>query len=306
MAPPHPSLRHQFLATVVPRIRGGRNAPDWEQRRRENAGRDRRLPIRAVPGLHRHFEHQVRMAGHGRTQFPVHVLEPLDQPAVRTLFHVHGGGYVKPIDPFHVRWATRLARRTGARVVLPDHPLGPEFTWSDSHDEMASELRRWIEDEPGTVTLSGDSAGGGYALALAQTLRDAGAMLPGHLLLVSPWLDLTCSTPGTEEVAGRDPWLTLETLHAWARWWGGEGADLTRPELSPLFGHLDGLPRTLLQVGTRDLLAPSARDLAERARAARWDLTVAEEPDAVHVYPLLPGIPEARVAMEQAVYFLKS
>src|SRR3712207_7656426 len=46
-----------------------------------------------------------------------------------------------------------------------------------------------------TVTLAGDSAGGGLALGLAQTLRDQGLPQPRRLLLVSPWLDLTLGNP---------------------------------------------------------------------------------------------------------------
>lgn len=38
-----------------------------------------------------------------------------------------------PIDQMHVRYATRLADAIGARVVMPDYPLAPEHTWSDSH-----------------------------------------------------------------------------------------------------------------------------------------------------------------------------
>ena len=46
--------------------------------------------------------------------------------------------------------------------------------------------------------------------------------------------------------------------------------------------------------GTRDLLVPGCRLLARRAAEAGWDLTYVEEPDLIHVYPVLPFIPEAR------------
>ena len=36
------------------------------------------------------------------------------------------------------------------------------------------------------MVLAGDSAGGGYALALAQALRDRGGPQPTHLLLHAP------------------------------------------------------------------------------------------------------------------------
>ncbi len=56
--------------------------------------------------------------------------------------------------------------------------------------------------------------------------------------------------------------------------------------------------------GTRDLLVPGCRLLVRRAAEAGWDLTYVEEPDLIHVYPVLPGIPEARRARRLAADFL--
>ena len=52
----------------------------------------------------------------------------------------------------------------------------------------------------GGIVLAGDSSGGGYALALALTLRDRGGPPPTHLVLHAPWVDLTTSTPETRGV----------------------------------------------------------------------------------------------------------
>jgi hypothetical protein len=46
---------------------------------------------------------------------------------------------------------------------------------------------------PNKVIISGDSAGGGLALALLQVIRDATLPLPAGGVLVSPWCDLTHS-----------------------------------------------------------------------------------------------------------------
>ena len=56
--------------------------------------------------------------------------------------------------------------------------------------------------------------------------------------------------------------------------------------------------------GTRDLLAPGCRLLAGRAAAAGWDLTYVERPDLLHVYPLLPFVPEARARPRQLEFLL--
>ena len=93
-------------------------------------------------------------------------------------------------------------------------------------------------------------------------------------------------------------------IFATADWWAGRPDDLGRPEVSPGLCDLAGFPPALMFCGTRDLLMPGCRLLARRAAEAGWDLAYVEEPDLIHVYPLLPGIPEARRAWRTTVDFL--
>lgn len=301
-----PSLRHEVLAWAVPRIRRSRDLDDVARERARveqwHAGLDRSLPTGRVPRFDRRFTVSVEETG----GFPTHVLAPRDVEPLRTVLFVHGGGYMAPIDPFHVRYAARLARALRARVVLPDYPLAPEHTWRDSFPAMTDLAARWAEDSgPRGLVLAGDSAGGGYALALAVALRDRGGAQPTELLLHSPWVDLTTSTPETAEVSAGDPWLFLGKLHAYAEWWAGSVEDLARPEVSPGLADLAGLPRALMFCGTRDTLVPGCRLLARRAAEAGWDLTYQEVPGLIHVYPMLPFVPEARTAWGQTLEFLR-
>ena len=219
-----------------------------------------------------------------------------------TVLYLHGGGYMAPISAWQVRYAARLAAELGVRVVLPDYPLAPEHTWRDSHDDLVTLARRLARE--GDLVVAGDSSGGGLALAIAESVRDAGGPQPRRLLLLSPWVDLTTSTPETASLDPVDPWLFIGKVKAYAGWWAGGPDDLGRPEVSPGLGDLTGLPPALMFCGTRDLLVPGCRLLVRRAADAGWDLTYVEEPDLIHVYPILPGLPEARHAWRRTVDFL--
>jgi epsilon-lactone hydrolase len=297
-----PSRRHQLVAAAIPRLRGSRDLDSEPAERAAVVARhatlDRSLPVRAVRGLDRRFDVRVEQLD----GFPAHVLTPRGGTPVRTLYYLHGGGFTSGIDAFHVRYATRLADALQARVVLPDYPLAPEHTWRDSHDALVADAARWA-DEPGGIVLAGDSAGGGLALAVALSMRERGHTPATHLVLHAPWVDLTTSTPETAEFARRDTWLFLGKLHAYAAWWAGSPDDLGRPEVSPGLADLSGLPPALMLYGTRDLLAPGCRLLATRAAEAGWDLEWIEEPDLIHVYGILPLLPEARRAFRQVVEF---
>jgi monoterpene epsilon-lactone hydrolase len=301
-----PSRRHDLLAWAVPLVRRSRDLDDVEAERdrlsRRHARLEPRLPVRAVPRFAKRFSVVTEQVG--EPGFASYVVTPHGIDPRHTVVYLHGGGFVAPLDPFHLRYVTRLAVALQARVVLPDYPLAPEHTWRDSHEALADLTARWAADSRDLV-LAGDSAGGGIALALAQTLRDRGGPQPSHLLLHSPWVDLTSSTPETPEFSALDPWLFLGKLHAYAAWWAGSAADLGRAEVSPGLASLDGLPPALMFCGTRDTLAPGCRLLARRAAHADWDLTYVEVPDLIHVYPLLPLIPEARAAWRRTLEFLR-
>lgn len=307
---PVPSLTHQALAWALPRLRRSRDldSPEAERARLERwhvgtVGRP--LPTNAVPRFARRFSVVREEVPTDGGSFASYVLTARGTSPTRTVVYVHGGGYTAGIDPFHVRYAARLADRLGVRVVLPDYPLAPEHTWRDSHDALVRLAAEWGERSPGGTVLAGDSAGGGLALALALSLRDRDLPQPDRLLLHSPWVDLSTSTPETEAFDAVDPWLFLGKLRAHAAWWAGSPDDLARPEVSPALGDLAGLPPALVFQGTRDLLTPGTRLLVRRAQEAGWPLTYVEEPDLLHVYPLLPLVPEARRAWRRTEEFLR-
>jgi acetyl esterase/lipase len=155
------------------------------------------------------------------------------------------------------------------------------------------------ETEPGSVVVSGDSAGGGLALIVARDEpRLAGCML------MSPWLDLTADWAAQPELVRRDVILTPAWLEACAAAYARE-ADRAKPTISPLFGDLEGLPPLLIQCGTDDLVAPDADRLAVRARAAGIDVTATRWPRLWHNFPLQPDLlAAADAAVNQAAGFI--
>jgi acetyl esterase/lipase len=283
---------------VIPVVRRAAEVDDPDRVRRQVLDRQAKdgsgPPPRTVRGLD-----VAEIDGVG---FPVHDLQPAGTTPTRTVLFLHGGGFVGGIDRFHWRFVATLARETGSRVVVPDYPLTPRHTWSDSQPRLLDLFEQLAIQSPGGVTLAGDSAGGGLALALAQQAARRPGPQPTRLLLISPWVDLAGTTPGTEQVAAYDPWLKLSKLRLYGGWWAGDD-DPARPEVSPLHGDYAGLPRTLVLCGTRDLLVPQVREAVRRAAAAGVHVTYREEQGLLHVYPLLP-VPEARPALREIVDFL--
>jgi len=296
-----PSLQHAVASRVVPILRRNMSADDIPAMRSALARANRSVKEAPPKDVRRTHEESVGNV-HG---FPVFTLSrPGAENSGPTVLYLHGGAYVRPADARHWRFVTRLADALEARAVLPVYPLAPEFTVEDSFDGMVELFEEVASQSPEGVILVGDSAGGGYALALAEALRDRGGPQPDRLVLIAPWVDLTGTTPGTLEAAERDPWLSHPHLAIYASMWAGtdDAARLATPRLSPGLGDLEGLPPTLMLCGTRDLLQPACDALFARAEEADWPVEYVVAPGLIHVYPLLP-IPEAREAFRQIVHF---
>ncbi len=129
-----PSLRHRALAFALPRVLNASELVDEDLERAEvmaaQSAKEQsgamELPTSAVPGFSRRFDVvEERLTGPRGVEFASYVITPKGTAPTATLFYVHGGAFVSPIDRFHVRYVTRLAQSLGVRVVLPQYPLAP-------------------------------------------------------------------------------------------------------------------------------------------------------------------------------------
>ena len=219
--------------------------------------------------------------------FPVWTVRPRGGTG-STAVYLHGGAYTAGIAPQHWTLIGRLAD-AGVRVEVPLYGLAPPHTHRDAYPFLRRLWAEVVAEEPaGDLVLAGDSAGGGLALGLARQLVADGDRGADRLVLLSPWLDLTLSNPRMPEYERRDPWLATAGLHEAARAWAG-GDDPTAPRLSPMNGKLDGLPPTVLLVGTREIVLPDAEAFAAAAAAAGVEVDLLVADGAVHVYPLVPA-----------------
>jgi epsilon-lactone hydrolase len=191
----------------------------------------------------------------------------------QTMVYLHGGAYVIGSAATYRELIGRLSMATGMWVLAPDYRLAPKDPFPAAVDDALAAYR-WLLGagiEPGHIAISGDSAGGGLALATLLALRDAGEQLPAAAVLLSPWTDLTCSGDSYVSRAESDPLFTREALVQLAGHYL-DGADPTSVLASPIYGDLKGLPPLLVHVGSDEVLLDDSTRLAERARAAGVDV----------------------------------
>jgi len=223
-----------------------------------------------------------------------------------TLLYLHGGGYFACSPQTH-RSITGAYAVRGFNVFAPAYRLAPETPFPGAVDDALATYRALLERVPaGRLAISGDSAGGGLALATMLAAKDAGLPMPACALLFSPWTDLAGTGASVVTNARRESMLYAPKLNAAASIYLN-GAASEHPLASPYYGDLKGLPPLLIQVGSPEILLDDSTRLAARAQAAGVvvDLSIWDNvPHAWQVSQMF--LPEARLAMDRAVTFAKA
>lgn len=238
-------------------------------------------------------------------EFSGHWIYPKKKDYGKTILYCHGGAYVSGPSLLHWRVLSHIALSGNYRILMINYPKAPEHPYPAALNAVYSAYRHLLENTVSDdIILMGDSAGGGLALALSMKLRDDNQSLPSRQILLSPWLNLAMDNEDTPKQSELDNMLALPGLADAAGFYRGK-EDPRHPYISPLFGSLEGLPPTLLMIGTLDLLLPDCRDFRSKAEAASLDLTYEEWDDMFHVWMLnIPYIPEASEAVSRILDWL--
>jgi acetyl esterase/lipase len=197
------------------------------------------------------------------------------------LVYVHGGGFHGGSFATHAYPLRSLATALKRRIVFPLYRLAPEHPFPAGLDDVTHVLSS-ASSESDDVLLAGDSAGGTLALGAWQRLKET--PLTG-LLLVSPWLDLTVSSPTVDD-APHD-YLEADVIRRLADAYLA-GADPRSPLASPAFADVSRLARTLIASGGEEAFRGEIAAFVERARAAGVDVEHDVAADLPHTYPLVP------------------
>lgn len=208
------------------------------------------------------------------------------------VLYLHGGAFCVGSPATHRALTARLALVTGLPVFALDYRLAPEHRHPAALDDAVAAFNALStdSDEAGRpVILAGDSAGGGLALSTALALRDSGSPRPAALVLLSPWVDLAMRDAPAAEPPG-EAMLSVAWAAACAAHYLGNSTSADSPPVSPLFADLHGLPPTLIQAGTDELLHGQALQLDAALQAAGVETRCEITAGRWHVFQIHGGV----------------
>lgn len=263
-------------------------------------------PAQNAAGMHWMVDKRIPVERIDIDGLPAAWIRPGDAEDEKVIIHLHGGGYVTGFIDSHLMMCVPMAKALKRKMLLPEYRLAPANPFPAALED-ALKTYRWLLAQ-GTdacdIVLSGDSAGGGLALATALALRDAGDPLPAALICISPWADLTNRGASHAANAQIESVLRTDVLNKWASFYT-DTSNLTNPFVSPVYADFHGLPPLLIQVGSDEILLDDSLTLAQRAQADGVDVSLRVWDELWHAWPVLGDlIPESGMAFEEMREFV--
>jgi acetyl esterase/lipase len=179
-----------------------------------------------------------------------------------------------------------LVAELGCVIVSVDYRLAPETAFPGAVEDCYAALK-WFHQQAETlgvdrtrIGVSGMSAGGGLAAALAVYVRDKGESLLAFQNLIYPMIDdRTCLRKPNPHV-GQHVWTQRDNRFGWKCLLGVEpgSAGISSHAAAARAEDLSRLPPTYLAVGALDLFLQENLDYVNR-------LAHAGVPVEAHVYP---------------------
>lgn len=213
----------------------------------------------------------------------VETLQYKDSLAKDCLLQLHGGAYVFDFNDNYRRMAHKYIKiHPQFKVYSPYYALAPKDPFPKALNQMVGIYKTLLKTYyPDHIIVTGDSAGGGLALALAYELNDQNLPLPKAIITMSAWTDFLGKGKSYKENNGKDPFFEVNDLDDDIKAYAGE-YPYTLDKLSPKYGDYSKLPNLLMFVGGDELIKSDTLDIGLNHSKA----IVHEFSKMFHVYPL--------------------
>ena len=125
----------------------------------------------------------------------------------KVIFYIHGGAFVlgEPFSPI-IHWMS-LNLPSSISIYSVEYTLAPDAKFPHQLHEIYENYKYLLKEKnisEKEVIIMGESAGGNLSLAFVNYLQSLQLPLPAALVLYSPWIDLSLSSPYYIENSSND------------------------------------------------------------------------------------------------------
>ncbi len=226
---------------------------------------------------------------------------------VRTILYFHGGGFVAGTPESHRPVIGRLVEASGVRGFSVRYRLAPECFFPaavrDGIDAYRGLLAKHVPAS--SIILAGDEAGGGLAFAVTLAVRNAGLDMPGGVVGLSPWADLSLSGPSMLHNRKADTVLDWDLLFLSARYYLRK-SNPCDAYASPAYAAFTTFPPVMVHAGAHEILRDDASKLGDRCAEAGVPVSVEIYDGMGHLFQMEQGRNEAKVSLSRLAQFIRA
>lgn len=225
----------------------------------------------------------------------------------RIVIHFHSGGYVQGSSQAYRDFAYRVSAASDAPVLVPDYRLAPEFLYP-APVEDARAVYDWALAAYGAdkIVISGDSAGGGLAMALLLAIRDHGLPTPAGGIGISPLLDLAGESRSMETNAPSDPLIDRNMVVEMGKVYIGDIDPHEHPYCSPVYGDKADLPPLLLMASNSEVLRDDVTRFAEGVRQRGGQVETHFPDNMTHIWTFFPFLEQSAASVAEIGGFVRA
>ncbi|MCW2540698.1 MAG: Acetyl esterase/lipase [Frankiales bacterium] len=250
------------------------------------------------------FEERSAPGPAGAPDLPLLICRPTDPTAASDagIYYVHGGGMVGGDNRTAIDVVLDWVEAFGVTVISVGYRLAPEHPYPAPVQDCYAGLE-WVAGNAAElgvnaerIIISGGSAGGGLAAAVALMARDRnGPTLLGQVL-ICPMLDDRNETPSSHELDDEGVWDRTSNVTGWTAFLGDQhGALDVSPYAAPARStSLAGLPPTFIDVGSVETFRDEDIDYAVRIWREGGDCELHVWPGGFHGFDMF--LPEAELS----------
>ncbi|WP_108807565.1 alpha/beta hydrolase [Aquimarina spinulae] len=222
------------------------------------------------------------------------------------LLYCHGGAFV--YGPTRENWIAiaKIAKQAHSHAWMVDYPKAPENTIKIITENIYQVYLEAIKAyDPSKIILIGDSVGGNLIMTLTQRLLKEESKLPNRLIAITPMMDASLTNPKIKEIDLIDPILSVKGVKSAKKMCAGQSS-LKDQIISPVYGDFDNFPPIHLFTATNDICSPDQEVLIDKIKEAQGKIEVIKGKGMPHIWPILPILSEAKIAIKKIVSIINS
>jgi acetyl esterase/lipase len=203
----------------------------------------------------------------------------------------------------HQALVSHLTNEMAIPFLFVEYGLAPEKPFPEGVNDLYKVYRYLLIQYPeNEIILMGDSAGAGLSVSLLSRIEESGLQSPKYIVMISPWIDLSCTNRSITENADKDPVLKKERLQELASLYTGNRDFST---VNPKENLPKKFPPTLILVGSDEILLDDSKSIYTKIVESRVKTKLSIYEKQSHVW-LLEDIhkEESKTALREIKKFI--